>query len=155
MFSTLIMIRNVSWTANQHIRMISEDHVRLKTGVMMLKIQLWLTLLYFFIYSNRRQFCKIVIIFHNITVFTLFLYKINAAWDVFQKHLTNPKLEWHWLLSGYIPVWFYCVHLLVSKNINILIMNYKLKKHGFEILTSDSKQPQWQLPRVTTSPGLL
>ncbi len=26
---------------NQHIRMISEDHVTLKTGVMMLKIQLW------------------------------------------------------------------------------------------------------------------
>ncbi len=41
LFSTLIMIRNVSWAANQHIRMISEDHVTLKTGVMMLKIQLW------------------------------------------------------------------------------------------------------------------
>ncbi len=27
--------------ANQHIRMISEDHVTLKTGVMMMKIQLW------------------------------------------------------------------------------------------------------------------
>ncbi len=33
--------KNVSWAANQHIRMISEDHVTLKTGVMMLKIQLW------------------------------------------------------------------------------------------------------------------
>ncbi len=41
LFSTLIIIRNVSWAANQHIRMISEDHVTLKTGVMMLKIQLW------------------------------------------------------------------------------------------------------------------
>ncbi len=39
-FSTLIIIRNVSWAANQHIRMISEDHVTLKTGVMMLNIQL-------------------------------------------------------------------------------------------------------------------
>ncbi len=39
--STLIIIRNVSWAANQHIRMISEDHVTLKTGVMMLKIQLF------------------------------------------------------------------------------------------------------------------
>ncbi len=29
------------WAANQHIIMISEDHVTLKTGVMMLKIQLW------------------------------------------------------------------------------------------------------------------
>ncbi len=28
-FSTLIIIRNVSWAANQHIIMISEDHVTL------------------------------------------------------------------------------------------------------------------------------
>ncbi len=41
LFSTLIIIRNVSWAANQYIIMISEDHVTLKTGVMMLKIQLW------------------------------------------------------------------------------------------------------------------
>ncbi len=33
-------IDNVSRVANQHIIMISEDHVTLKTGVMMLKIQL-------------------------------------------------------------------------------------------------------------------
>ncbi len=39
--TVLIIIRNVSWAANQHIRIISEDHVTLKTGVMMLKIQLW------------------------------------------------------------------------------------------------------------------
>ncbi len=39
-FSILLIIRNVSKTANQHIIMISEDHVTLKTGVMMLKIQL-------------------------------------------------------------------------------------------------------------------
>ncbi len=43
LFSTSIIIRNVSWAANQHIIMISEDHVTLKTGVMMLKIQLWST----------------------------------------------------------------------------------------------------------------
>ncbi len=36
-------IRNVSRTSNQLIRMISEDHVTLKTGVMMLKIQLCIT----------------------------------------------------------------------------------------------------------------
>ncbi len=40
LFSTLIIIRNVSRAANQHIIMISEDHVTLKTAVMMLKIQL-------------------------------------------------------------------------------------------------------------------
>ncbi len=43
LFSTLIIIRNVSWASIQHIRMISEDHVTLKTGVMMLNIQQWIT----------------------------------------------------------------------------------------------------------------
>ncbi len=38
--------KNVSWTDNlilqkKHIIMISEDHVTLKTAVMMLKIQIW------------------------------------------------------------------------------------------------------------------
>ncbi len=37
--ATLIIIRIFSWAANQHIIMISEDHVTLKTAVMMLKIQ--------------------------------------------------------------------------------------------------------------------
>ncbi len=41
LFSALIIIRNVSWATNQYIRMILKDHVTLKTGVMMLKIQLW------------------------------------------------------------------------------------------------------------------
>ncbi len=42
---------------NQHIIMISEDHVTLKTGVMMLKIQLRITEinLIFTIYSHRKQ----------------------------------------------------------------------------------------------------
>ncbi len=39
LFSSFIKI-NVSWAANQYISMISEDHVTLKTGVMMLEIQL-------------------------------------------------------------------------------------------------------------------
>ncbi len=39
LFSTLIIIRNDSWAANQHIRMVFEGS--LKTGIMMLKIQLW------------------------------------------------------------------------------------------------------------------
>ncbi len=37
MFLTLIVIINVCY---QHIIMISEDHVTLETGVMMLKIQI-------------------------------------------------------------------------------------------------------------------
>ncbi len=41
LFSTLIIIRNVSRAANQHIRIISEDHVTLKTGVMMLLLATW------------------------------------------------------------------------------------------------------------------
>ncbi len=41
LFSTLIIIINVCWAVNQYIRVISEDHVTLKTGVMMLKIQIW------------------------------------------------------------------------------------------------------------------
>ncbi len=34
------ILRNVYWAESLHIRMISEDHVTLKTGVMMMKIQL-------------------------------------------------------------------------------------------------------------------
>ncbi len=44
--ATLILIqhiRSATLIINQHFRMISEDHVTLKTGVMMLKIQLCFT----------------------------------------------------------------------------------------------------------------
>ncbi len=34
---------NIYWAANQHIIMISEDHVMLKTGGMMLKVLLFIT----------------------------------------------------------------------------------------------------------------
>ncbi len=43
LFLTSIIIRDVSWGVNQYIIMISEDHVTLKTAVMMLKIQLHIT----------------------------------------------------------------------------------------------------------------
>ncbi len=43
LFSALIIIRNVSRAVNQYIIMISEDHVTLKTGGMMLEIQLHIT----------------------------------------------------------------------------------------------------------------
>ncbi len=39
-FQHLLIIRNVSCAANHYIRVISEDHVTLKTGEMMLKVQL-------------------------------------------------------------------------------------------------------------------
>ncbi len=42
LFPALIIMRGyVSLALHQHIRMISEDHVTLKTGGMMLKIQLY------------------------------------------------------------------------------------------------------------------
>ncbi len=54
----------------QHIIMISEDHVTLKTGVMMLKIQLRITEInYSLTHSHRKQLLYIIII-NNITVFT-------------------------------------------------------------------------------------
>ncbi len=43
LFLTLIINNIVSWSSNQYIIMISEDHVTLKTGVMMQKIQLRIT----------------------------------------------------------------------------------------------------------------
>ncbi len=77
LFSTLIIIRNVSWAATQHIRMISEDHVTLKTAVMMLKIQLRIIGI-----NHILKYIKLVnviflieIIIHRITVFTVFLIK--------------------------------------------------------------------------------
>ncbi len=53
----------------------------LKTGVMMLKIQLChhRNKLHFKIYSNREQSFLIVIIFHNITVLNHMCDQINAA----------------------------------------------------------------------------
>ncbi len=58
--------------------MISEDHVTLKTGVMILKIQLRITeiKLHFNIDSNRKHLFEIVIIFHN---FYCTFGQINAA----------------------------------------------------------------------------
>ncbi len=50
--------------------------------------------LYFVIYSNRKQLFFIVIIFHNINVFTV--YQINAALvsiKDFQKHLKSILFE--------------------------------------------------------------
>ncbi len=40
--TTVFIIRNVTLAANQYNRMISEDHVTLKTGAMMLKIQYYI-----------------------------------------------------------------------------------------------------------------
>ncbi len=51
--------------------MISEDHVTLETGVMMLKIQLYITgINYILKYIKKgKKLIQIVIIFQNISVF--------------------------------------------------------------------------------------
>ncbi len=53
----IIIIINVSWAANQHIRMISEDHMTLKTGVSDAENSAFdhRNKLHFKIYSNRKQ----------------------------------------------------------------------------------------------------
>jgi len=60
---------------NQYIIMISEDHVILKTGVMMLKIQLHITEINYIltIYSQKKLF-EIVAICHNISDLTVFIF---------------------------------------------------------------------------------
>ncbi len=56
--------------------MISEDHVTLKTGVMMLKIQLCITgINYILQYIQMEMVFEILIIFPTITVLTVFLIK--------------------------------------------------------------------------------
>ncbi len=55
LFSTLIIIINVSWAANRYIRMISDDHVTLKTGGMMLK---WLDFICKHLLSNSNRTFK-------------------------------------------------------------------------------------------------
>ncbi len=77
----MIIIINVSGAANQHIIMISEDHVTLKTVVMMLKIQLRITEIHDIInvYYNKTDIlnCDDVSQYYNLYCF--FFYQINAA----------------------------------------------------------------------------
>ncbi len=53
------IIRNISKAANQYIRMISEDHVTLKTGVMMLKIQLNIFQIENSYFNSSYEYCSI------------------------------------------------------------------------------------------------
>ncbi len=53
LFWTLIIIRNIYWTENQHIRMISEGSCDTEDWVMMLKIHS--SKLHFEIYLHRKQ----------------------------------------------------------------------------------------------------
>ncbi len=83
-FSALIIIRNVSWAANQHIRMISEDHVTLKTGVMMLKTQLCI------IGKNYiLQYSKITFILNSNNIPQYHCFNINISFTF--KHIQTYK----------------------------------------------------------------
>ncbi len=94
LFSTLIILRNVSWVANQHIRMILKDHVTLKTEVKMLKTQIC--------YHRKLQFKilkqKINILKCNNFHILLFLlhFRLVSIRNFFKKHLKNTnKIKIH------------------------------------------------------------
>ncbi len=81
LFSTFKEIINVSWASKQHIRMISEDHVTLKSGVMILKIQLCITginsiLKYIKIEISSYKFVQC---FTILLILLYFFNQINAA----------------------------------------------------------------------------
>ncbi len=84
-----MMVRNISWESDHHIRMISEGSCDTEdwsndAEKSALTLQ---NKLHFTIFMNRNQLFQIVIIFHNIAVF---FHQINAALvsirDFFQNH---------------------------------------------------------------------
>ncbi len=86
LFLTLKKNKKHFWAANQYIRLISEDHVTLKAGVMMLKIQLCITGI-----NNILQYIQIdsvdIIKCNNISQYNWFY----LPWmrDFFPKYLKN------------------------------------------------------------------
>ncbi len=61
---------------NQYIIMISEDHVTLKTGVMMMKIQIWSQkYITFTTYVHKKHLFYLATLYHNFPVFAVFLIK--------------------------------------------------------------------------------
>ncbi len=75
LFSTFIIIKNIE----QQISILEwflKDHVTLKTEVMMLKIQICIQIINDILkYIQIKHVFHIVIIFHNITDFTVFFIK--------------------------------------------------------------------------------
>ncbi len=78
---------NQKWRSNQHISMISEDHVTLKTGVMMLKIQLHITeinsiLKYITIENIKLQYYCKILLFDKIIMFFIFweMFTVGKVW---------------------------------------------------------------------------
>ncbi len=126
LFPTLIIIRNVSWAANQHIIMISEDHVTLKTGVMMLKIQLRITgINYILTYIHVKP---AIINCTNISkcyCFYCIFDQINATlmsiWHFFKKKTLKILLIPNFWMAVYFP------------NVSLLNVAYVFKKNVYYI----------------------
>ncbi len=98
---------------------ILKDPETLKTGVMMLKIQLCITNKFHFkIYSNGKQLFYIVIIFQNITDFIVFLrVSIRLISKIYKKKKTAPNL---WM-EGY------------RISISLIIFNLTSNKYWFDL----------------------
>ncbi len=125
LFSTLIIIRNVSWAANQHIRMISEDHVTLKTGVMMPEFQLCITGINYNILKKKTAILNCNNISQYYRFFCIFD-QINAALvirrDFFQKHLKKSYWPQISFVIDFKPL---CAHIhLLCGNIRLTIIQF-------------------------------
>ncbi len=81
-FLELMIIRNVSWAVN-HIIMISEDHVTLKTWAMMLKIQLRITEINYIL-----QYIDTVISNCNFKMYSILYFKLIL------QYITNLLYLW-------------------------------------------------------------
>ncbi len=92
-----VPITDDNWAANQHIIMISEDHVILKTALMMLKNQRCITeinyILKYIQVENDYFNCNNISQYFS---FYCILYQINVALvnqrDLFQKHVKKSEL---------------------------------------------------------------
>ncbi len=118
--------------------MISEDHVTLKTEVMMLKIQLRITnKLHFTIYSHRKYLFQIVKIFHNFTVFIYIFDQINAALVIrrifFQKHKKTHLLTF---MSVQTKTFFILWKIKddVLKNVSVFFLSVQWKSMGSNVV---------------------
>ncbi len=134
-FSTLIIIRNVSWSVNQYIIMISEDHVTLKTGVMMLKIQLRIILvliflLALFLHEYWTQTAPNItrIRFTKITVQDRFTVTVNATditeCEILSNSTSRVSLEWDYHYISFLTL---CLSVFSSRSLTLMcFMNTSL-----------------------------
>ncbi len=97
-----------------------KDHVTLKTGVMMLKIQFCFTRInYILKYIQTENSFQIVIIFHNITELTVFFDQINAVLvsRTLKKILLTQSFEWSY--TFYV---FYQICIILPEYLNVSLI---------------------------------